>query len=263
VKKSKDIKSNNDTAANSASKSNLALKRTIGIISFVIFIGILLWITYAIGKPLIEAIFGGENGAEVFTEIVDRNPVMGRLIYVGIQILQVFIAFIPGEAVEIAGGLAFGAWEGLALSLLGVAIGSSVIFCLSKTLGLKFVELFVSKEQLNNLAIIRSDTRLNALVFLIFFIPGTPKDAMTYLVGTTRMKLHTFLLISLFARIPSVLTSTWGGAKIMNGDYTEAIIIFAVTGIIGLIGMLVYRAVSKKHSASAQSADDTGASSAE
>ncbi len=230
-------------------RSHLALKRTIGIFSFVIFIGVLLAVTYVIGMPLIEAIFAGENGGEVFMDMVERRPIMGRLIYVGIQILQVFIAFIPGEAVEIAGGLAFGAWEGLALSLLGVAIGSSIIFCLSKTLGVKFVELFVSEERLNDLAIIRSDTRLNALVFLIFFIPGTPKDAMTYLVGTTRMKLHTFLLISLAARIPSVLTSTWGGDKIMSGDYMQAIIIFAVTGLLGAAGMLVYRAISKKQEA--------------
>ncbi len=246
MKKTSDITSSTDSTA---PRKNLALKRTIGIISFVIFIGVLLWITYAIGKPLIEAIFGGENGAEVFTEMVQRRPIAGRLIYIGIQILQVFIAFIPGEAVELAAGLAFGAWEGLFLSLLGVAIGSSVIFLLSKTLGHKFVELFVSEEQLNDLAIIRSDTRLNALVFLIFFVPGTPKDALTYLVGTTRMKLHTFLLISLVARIPSVLTSTWCGASIMNGDYTQAIIIFAVTGIIGAVGMLVYRSITKKRAA--------------
>jgi len=232
-----------------APKKNLKLKRTIGIISFVIFIGVLLWITFAIGIPLVEAVFGGENGAEAFSQMVRDNPVTGRLLYVGIQILQVFIAFIPGEAVEIAAGLAFGAWEGLALSLLGVAIGSSIIFLLSKTLGHRFVELFVSEEQLNNFSLIRSDTRLNSLVFLIFFIPGTPKDAITYLIGTTRMKLHTFLLISLFARIPSVLTSTWGGSKIMNGDYTEAIIIFAITGILGAAGMLIYRAISKKQAA--------------
>lgn len=243
------MKRQKDTApASDTPRKNLALKRTIGIISFVVFIGLLLWITYAIGMPLIDAIFSGENGSKVFMEMVERRPIMGRLIYVGIQILQVFIAFIPGEAVEIAGGLAFGAWEGLALSLLGVAIGSTIIFLLSKTLGIKFVKLFVSEERINDLAIIRSDTRLNALVFLIFFIPGTPKDAMTYLIGMTRMKLHTFLLISLAARIPSVLTSTWGGDKIINGNYIQAIIIFAVTGILGVAGMFVYRAISKKNS---------------
>ena len=258
MKRRTDITSKNDADLNTASKKKLALKRTVGIISFIIFIGILLWVTYAIGKPLVEAVFGGESGTEAFTEIVDRRPVIGRLIFIGIQMLQVFIAFIPGEAVEVAAGLAFGAWEGLLLSLIGVAIGSSIIFLLTKTLGHRFVELFVSEDQINDLAIIRSDTRLNSLVFLLYFIPGTPKDVITYLVGTTRMKLHTFLIISLIARIPSILTSTWCGSKIINGDYTEAVIIFAVTGIIGAAGLLIYRTVSKKRSAKAaeETADD-------
>lgn len=227
-------------------KRHLALKRTIGIISLVLFLALFAWITIVIGKPLITSMFEGENGAETFIKMVDENPVAGRLIYIGIQILQVFIAFIPGEAVEIAGGLAFGAWEGLLLSLIGVAIGSSIIFMLSKTLGMKFVRLFVSDQKINDLAIIRSDTRLNALVFLVFFLPGTPKDALTYVIGLTRMKLPTFLLISLIARIPSVLTSTWGGDKIMQGEYLGAIIIFAITGILGAVGMLIYRRISKK-----------------
>lgn len=233
-------------AVNPGERSHLALKRTIGIISLVLFVALFAWITIAIGKPLITSMFEGENGAETFAKMVDEKPIAGRLIYIGVQILQVFIAFIPGEAVEIAGGLAFGAWEGLLLSLIGVAIGSSIIFMLSKTLGMKFVRLFVSDERINDLAIIRSDTRLNALVFLIFFLPGTPKDALTYVVGLTRMKLHTFLIISLVARIPSVLTSTWGGDKIMQGEYIGAIIIFAITGILGAAGMLIYRRISKK-----------------
>lgn len=234
-------------AENPEERSHLALKRTIGIISLVLFVALFAWITIAIGKPLITSMFEGENGGEAFAKMVDEKPIAGRLIYIGVQILQVFIAFIPGEAVEIAGGLAFGAWEGLGLSLLGVAIGSSIIFMLSKTLGMKFVRLFVSDDKINNLAIIRNDTRLNSLVFLIFFLPGTPKDALTYVVGLTRMKLHTFLLISLVARIPSVLTSTWGGDKIMQGEYVGAIIIFAITGILGAAGMLIYRSISKKN----------------
>ena len=243
-----------DTAASSEKNvsGGIIAKRIIGVVSFLIFIGLLVLITFKIGIPLINAIFSGESGSGAFEQLVKANPVKGRLLYIAIQVLQVFIAFIPGEAVEIAGGLAFGPWEGLALSMVGVAIGTCIIFLLSKTLGIKFVRLFVSEERLNDLALIRSDTRLNMLVFLMFFIPGTPKDALTYLVGMTRMKLPAFLLISLFARIPSILTSTWGGDLIMSGDYIPAVIIFAVTGILGIAGMLIYRRISAKHSSAAE-----------
>ena len=251
--------------ADGVSRSHIALKRTVGIISFIIFVALLVLITFRIGIPLVSSVFSGGDGAGTFMQMVEAKPVKARLVYLGIQVLQVFIAFIPGEAVEIAAGLAFGPWEGLALSLLGVAIGSSVIFLLTKTLGVRFVRLFVSDERLNDLAIIRSDTRLNALVFLIFFIPGTPKDALTYLVGTTRMKLPAFLLISLIARVPSVLTSTWGGDMVMNGEYLNAAVIFAVTGLLGAAGMILYRKYSEKHAAAADddivTAEDTDSGS--
>jgi len=231
-------------------RKHLALKRTIGIISVLLFFALLGVIAVYVGKPLLDSIFGGgaENAASTFQSIVDRNPVSGRLLYVGIQILQVFVAFIPGEVVEIAGGLAFGALEGMLLSLLGVAIGSSVIFMLTKTLGMKFVELFVSRERINELKFIRSGKNLEWIVFYVFFIPGTPKDLLTYVVGLTRMKLGSFLAISLLARIPSVLSSTWGGDAIMSGQYTKAVIIFGAALLCSLIGLLVYNIIKKRHS---------------
>jgi len=203
-----------------------------------------------VGIPLLEQFFGGtevtEEGTLAFREMVDARPIGGRLIYIGIQILQVFIAFIPGEVVEVAGGVAFGPLEGLVLSLIGVVVGSSIVFMLTKTLGLRFVELFVDRKKIDDLAFIRSNNRLNSLVFLIFFIPGTPKDVLTYVVGLTRMKLHTFLLISVIARIPSILTSTWGGDALIKGDYRKAIFIFGVTAVASAIGLIVYNIVSKK-----------------
>lgn len=242
----------NINAGNNAEKpserSHLALKRTIGIILVTVFFGLMILLAVFVGKPLVESIFSGEgNAASTFQKIVDSNPVSGRLIYVGIQILQVFIAFIPGEVVEVAGGLAFGAIEGMLLSLIGVAIGSSIIFMLTKTLGMRFVELFVERERINEMKFIRNGRNLEWLVFYVFLIPGTPKDLLTYVVGLTRMKLVPFLIISLVARIPSVLSSTWGGDAIMSGEYTKAIIIFGVALGCSLIGLLLYNILKKRN----------------
>lgn len=230
-------------------RKHLALKRTLGIISVVLFFGLMAFVAIYIGKPFIDGVFGsGEgNAATVFQNIVNENPVKARLFYVIVQILQVFIALIPGEVVEIAGGLAFGAAEGLILSLIGVAIGSAVIFMLTKTLGIRFVELFVSRDKINELRFIRNGKNLEWIVFYVFLIPGTPKDLLTYVVGLTRMKLLPFLGISLLARVPSVLSSTWGGDAIINGEYTKAIIIFAVAIGCSLIGLVMYNIFKKRH----------------
>lgn len=231
-------------------KNHLALKRTIGIISFIIFLALLAWITVKIGLPLIEHYFGGTSAETAdtgyFSDLVKNNPVSGRLIFLGIQILQVFVAFIPGEVVEVAAGAVFGPIEGTLLSLLGIAIGSTIIFLLTKLLGIRFVSLFVSEEKINSMKFIKNNRRLNNLVFIIFFIPGTPKDLLTYFVGLTRMKLFTFLGLSLIARIPSVITSTFAGNAINNNDWKTAVIIFAATGVVSVVGIIIYNLVVRQ-----------------
>ncbi len=239
-------------------KSHLALKRTIGIITFLIFIAIMVWVTIKIGIPLVNHYFGGTDSTTAdtgyFSSLVENNPISGRLIFLGIQILQVFVAFIPGEVVEVAAGAVFGPIEGTGLSLLGVTIGSTIIFLLTKWLGIKFVSLFVSEEKINSMKFIKNDRSLNNIVFIIFFIPGTPKDLLTYFVGLTRMKLFTFLGLSLIARIPSILTSTLAGDAINNNDWKRAAIIFGITAVISIIGIIIYNIISKKRSKKAESA---------
>lgn len=244
------------TPRDPAQMKHLALKRTVGIISVVIFIALLVWITFAIGIPLINQYFGSTDASKANTDFFDQllaeNPIGGRLIFLGIQILQVFVAFIPGEVVELMAGVIFGPVEGTILSILGVTIGSTIIFLLTKALGLRFVTLFVSEEKLNSFAIIKNDTRLNTLVFIIFLIPGTPKDLLTYFVGLTRMKLLPFLGISLIARIPSVLTSTLAGNYLIEKNYIAAIIVFVITGVLAAVGLVLYNVILKKRKAKAE-----------
>ena len=103
---------------------------------------------------------------------------------------------------------------------------------------------FPGKDQ--SLKFIKSSRRLNLLMFILFFIPGTPKDLFTYFAGLTPMKLHTFLMISTIARIPSVITSTIGGHALGTQQYVFAAVVFAITIIVSLIGILVYRRISKQ-----------------
>lgn len=232
-------------------RSHIVIKRIIGIISVLVFIGLMVWATLKIGMPVIEKYFGSTNvreaNTQVFSDLVKDQPIMGRLIFLGIQVLQVFVALIPGEVVEVAAGAVFGPVEGTGLAMLGVAIGSSIIFLLTKLLGRRFVSLFVSDEQIDaKLKFLGNKRKLNTTVFTVFFIPGTPKDILTYVVGLTKMKLHTFLLISLIARIPSILSSTLAGDAINDQNWKKAIIIFAITAVVSIIGLIIYNKVLKK-----------------
>lgn len=181
-----------------------------------------------------------------FRDYVRSFGVLAPLVMLGLQILQVFIALIPGEIVESAAGYVLGPWLGTAVCYLGICLASTLIFTLTRRYGIKLVEVFVSREKINELRFLNTEQKRNTLIFLLFFIPGTPKDLLTYFVGLTDIRLRTFLLLSMVARIPSVITSTFGGHLLGEERYLGAVILYGITGLLSLLGMVGYQRYLKK-----------------
>lgn len=211
-------------------------------ISLLVFAAILILLTLFFTKVLGPYL----SSAEQLRSFLDSYGWKGRFILLGLQCLQVVIALIPGEVIELGAGYAYGAVEGLLICLAGVAASSAVIFLLVKKLGTPMVELFISREKIQQFKFINSESKLKRLVFLLFLIPGTPKDALTYFVGLTEMKLSTFLGLSLLARIPSVVSSTISGQLLGDKDFVTAGIVYAITGAVSITGYLAYSYFMKK-----------------
>ena len=170
----------------------------------------------------------------------------GWLVFLALQILQVCIALIPGELLESAAGFVFGPVFGTLLCYAGIAIASLLVFVLTRKFGVKLVQVFVSREKINQLRFLNTEKKRDVLIFIAFFIPGTPKDLLTYFAGLTEIKLSTFLVITLVARLPSVVTSTFGGHLLGEGEYVLAVIVYAATAVISLFGMSVYNGWMKR-----------------
>ncbi len=181
-----------------------------------------------------------------FDEFIKGYGAFGIFVALGLQVLQVFVALIPGEFLEIGMGFTYGWFLGTILCLGGVAIGSSMIFLLVKRFGMRALEIFLPLEKINELGIISNEHRFKRLTFIIFFLPGTPKDLLTYFLGLTRMTLGEFLAITLAARIPTVASSTIGGNLIGEGEYVKAVILFVIIGIISLAGLKLYTVLMQK-----------------
>lgn len=216
---------------------SLRRRRIVSILSILLFIGVFVFIFFAVGEPLVQF----AQQPEQFRAWLDEYGFWGRAIFVGITLLQILVGIIPGEPMEIGAGYAFGVIEGTLLCMLGIVIGTTLIWCFSHFLGIKAVEAFYPREKLDELKFLKDAKRLNILVFILFFIPGTPKDMLTYFLGLTPMKLSTCLLLTTVARIPSVITSVIGGSALGEQNYWTAIIVFAVTGIVSLGGILFYK----------------------
>lgn len=220
-------------------------KKVFAIISIVLA-GILV----ALAGVFIWRVFENDvRSPEAFKAYIKSFGWKGYLVAMGLQMLQVFFAFIPGEVVEIGAGVSFGWFGGTLICMTGCAIASGAVFLLVKTAGMKIVSLFTDPNKINNLRFLKDDKNLDRTVFLLFFIPGTPKDLLTYFIGLTRMKFGRFMAITTVARLPSLLTSTIGGSFISKGNYVAAIVVFVVTAAISLCGVLIYKKIIAKYNA--------------
>ena len=180
-------------------------------------------------------------------DAIGEYYVLGAICLVLISAIQVIVALVPGEFVEIAAGYMFGSLWGSLLCLAGIVLGSCVTILLVRRFGRRLVYVFYPKEKLDALPILNNPTKRNFLTFIIFFIPGTPKDLFTYAIGLTDMSIPAYILLTTFARFPSVITSTMAGNAAGEKKYVAAIIIFAATAAISGIGLLIYRAIAKAH----------------
>jgi len=168
---------------------------------------------------------------------INRIGIWGVLLIFAIQVLQIVIAFIPGEPVEILAGALYGTLGGLAICLAGCVFASTVIFALSKRFGKELLYRLFGKEKTTNWKWLQDNQKSEMVTFILFFIPGTPKDMLTYIVGVTEMSVKKFIAISTLARIPSIFSSTMIGSAMRQGDWKMSLIVFLITGIVGIVGI--------------------------
>lgn len=218
-------------------------KQAVALIGLGLAIAMAVSIFWFVGRPMLEFV----SQPEQFRAWVDSHGVWGRLAFLGMMMFQVFVAIIPGEPLEIGAGYAFGAVEGTLLCVLATSLSGILIFLIVKKFGMRFVTLLVSEEKIHSLKFLQNTHRLNLIAFLLFFIPGTPKDVLTYVVGLTPMRLSTWIFITTVARLPSVITSTVGGDALGSQEYLFAVIVFVATAVISGAGVLVYRKITQHH----------------
>ncbi len=195
-----------------------------------------------IGIPMVRM----AQEPETFQTWVDSHGILGRVLFVAMVVIQVLIAFIPGEPVELLAGYAFGVMEGSLLTLIGFLIGSWLIFLLVRRFGVQLVEIFFPENKIKELGFLKNPKKARVLAFILMSVPGTPKDFLSYFAGLTPMTLGQWLSIVAIARLPSLLTSTVTGAAAGKENYLLSAVMLAVTLLISLLGILYYRKLTRE-----------------
>lgn len=218
-------------------------KKAAAIIFILVFITFFAVLAWKIGLPMVK--FAADSTR--FRTWVDNNIVLSRIGFVAMMAFQVVVAIVPGEPLEIGAGYAFGAWQGTILCLAGVFIGSAIIFFMVRKFGIALVNVFFKDKELEKIKFLQDTEKTKLLIFIIFFIPGTPKDMLSYFAPLTKIGFPSWLIISTVARIPSVATSTIGGSALGSKNYMTAIFVFAITAVISVVGIFIYNMICKRY----------------
>ena len=191
---------------------------------------------------------GTPEGQTAFKEKINNSGFLGMLMLFGLQFAQIFLFIIPGEPVEILAGVCYGSLWGTVFIMISAAIISCFIYLMVHKFGRKFIYDFVSKEKIEkieNNKVFQNPKTIRFLIFILFFIPGTPKDLLTYIAALLPIKPVEFIIISTIARFPSVISSTWAGASLLEGNWKFSLIIYGVTFLITGIAFLIMKKFDK------------------
>lgn len=215
------------------------VKIVIAIIVLLIFIGITVYLFPTIKK------LSTQEGQIEFKNKIQNAGFLGVLIFFALQIAQIFLFILPGEPLEILAGMCYGGFWGTILVMFSVLISAFLIYLLVKIFGKKFIYDFCSKDQIEkmeNSKIFKNAKNLEYIIFLLFLIPGTPKDFLTYLGCLLPISPYKFILISTIARFPSIISSTLAGENIAVANWKMALIAYTITfAIVGLIIFVTWK----------------------
>ncbi len=212
-------------------------------VGLIVFFGIMVLVCVLLW-PYFHELFEPGGVDRLIDSVRDAGPV-GILILLGLQLLQIVVAFIPGEVVQIAAGMLYGPWIGALVIMVGCVISSALIFVLVHKLGAPFVQGMVPDKYSAKFKEFEKTGKLNVIVFVLFLIPGLPKDVFTYLVPLTDMNMKTFLILSNVGRIPGVVVSTYAANGLVDGHIMQSVIIFAVAALIAVLGIVFREQIMK------------------
>lgn len=218
----------NNEASSDKYKKILALSKLILLVIIVAGIPAFLYLKY-------RAELFSKDSAERVVDYLKANSSIAALLIICIQIVQVVICFLPGQPVQFAASYMFGVARGFAFSITGAVIGTVISFYLAKLLGNDAMNLFFGEEKVRDYKKKLDSGRGLLLAFLIYLIPGIPKDIVSYAAGISDMHFRPFLLVATVGRIPGMLGSLMLGHFFGRQDYRAMIIIAVIIAVILLI----------------------------
>lgn len=186
------------------------------------------------------------SNAEEFRKVILSYEYIGIFVLIGFQVLQIIIPFIPGEVVQIAGGYVYGTPFSFIFLLSGTILGGVIVFYLSRFIGYPLVKIFVDEEKMRKFGFLMKSKKAEITLFILFLLPGIPKDTLIYLAGLTPVNPIRFFVILTIARIPGLVVTTFVGSNILEKNYNSVYLIVGVILMILIVGIALRKKILKR-----------------
>src|SRR2546429_6378185 len=189
-------------------------------------LAITIWLVAA-DAPIVRFVVRLYQDKNVLKETVRAWGWMAPLVFIAIQALQVIISPIPGEITGPVGGALFGTWLGLFYSTIGLTVGTLFCFWVGRKWGEPLVRPWLSEHHWEKMNFIL-EAEGAIICFILYLIPGFPKDIISYLFGISPMSFWLFAVVSTVGRIPGTWISSYFGAHVGEQQYFYAAAFIAV-----------------------------------
>lgn len=222
--------------------------KIIKIIIFILVIALLVGFTIYL-YPIIKDLFNPE-GRENFKTKIQSSGIAGGVMLFGLEVAQILMPILPGEPIEILAGMCYGTVGGFFFILLSAMLITTFIFFVVRKFGRDFVYTMIGKEKIDkieNSKLFKNSKKIEYIMLILFFIPGTPKDLLVYIAGILPINPLRFIIISTLARIPSIISSTVAGSTFVEGNLHIGLIMYAVIFVIVGIILLLAKKFDKSN----------------
>ena len=192
----------------------------------------------------LKGIFISDDPAKAMDEFLNGNRLLGVFVLFFLQVIQIILAFIPGGPMQMIAGALYGGFFGGLILLAGAAAASALIWWLVGLFGTAAMEAFHNKEKIGHLHRIRAlhdERQAEALIWILFLIPGVPKDLLTYFAPLTPVKEKRFLVISTSARCPGIFLTTFASSSLLSGSVWISVSLYALMFVAALGGGWYYQ----------------------
>jgi uncharacterized membrane protein YdjX (TVP38/TMEM64 family) len=181
---------------------------------------------------------------EAIDALVERYRSVSAIFFLGAQIIQIVISVIPGQAIQIAAGYTYGFWLAYFVSMGGALLGTVITYYIARFLGRDAMHLIFGEEKINKFIKTLNSKGAVVTTFILFLIPGVPKDTLIYAAGISEMRAKIFIPISLIARTPAMMGSLLLGGMLKSGSYIGMIVLGSVSLALFVLGLMFHSKVT-------------------